>query len=244
MDYGLPRADDLPRLSAPRSRQVLSPTNPLGIKAGGELGNTAAPAAVIAAIVDASTRLPGFATSTMPATPYNDVEGDCRGRIGRAGRRRRTPEHVMMIGRIFLLATLLRGEARHWRKPRRSRCRSSCRSPPERRQTALRAPSRASLGRGSSGRSWSRTSRGAGGSLGLSLLARAAPDGDTLSVGATGALVIGPHLPGAAAARPAARAGPDRQAHRCSACGRRQSGERTKVGHRDDRARRKRALAG
>jgi tripartite-type tricarboxylate transporter receptor subunit TctC len=38
---------------------------------------------------------------------------------------------------------------------------------------------------------------GAGGSLGLTLLAKAAPDGDTLSVGATGALVIGPHLPGA-----------------------------------------------
>jgi tripartite-type tricarboxylate transporter receptor subunit TctC len=38
---------------------------------------------------------------------------------------------------------------------------------------------------------------GAGGSLGLTVLAKAAPDGDTLSVGATGALVIGPHLPGA-----------------------------------------------
>jgi tripartite-type tricarboxylate transporter receptor subunit TctC len=38
---------------------------------------------------------------------------------------------------------------------------------------------------------------GAGGSLGLALLAKAAPDGDTLSVGATGALVISPHLVGA-----------------------------------------------
>jgi tripartite-type tricarboxylate transporter receptor subunit TctC len=38
---------------------------------------------------------------------------------------------------------------------------------------------------------------GAGGSLGLTVLAKAPPDGDTLSVGATGALVITPNLPGA-----------------------------------------------
>jgi tripartite-type tricarboxylate transporter receptor subunit TctC len=35
---------------------------------------------------------------------------------------------------------------------------------------------------------------GAGGSLGLTLLSKAAPDGNTLAVGATGALVINPHL--------------------------------------------------
>jgi tripartite-type tricarboxylate transporter receptor subunit TctC len=38
---------------------------------------------------------------------------------------------------------------------------------------------------------------GAGGTLGLMTLAKAPPDGDTLGVGATGALVISPHLPGA-----------------------------------------------
>jgi tripartite-type tricarboxylate transporter receptor subunit TctC len=38
---------------------------------------------------------------------------------------------------------------------------------------------------------------GAGGSLGLVTLAKAAPDGDTLAIAATGALVINPHLPGA-----------------------------------------------
>ena len=38
---------------------------------------------------------------------------------------------------------------------------------------------------------------GAGGTLGLQLLAKAAPDGDTLAVGATGALLISPNLPGA-----------------------------------------------
>ena len=38
---------------------------------------------------------------------------------------------------------------------------------------------------------------GAGGSLGLMTLAKAPADGDTLAVGATGALVIGPHMPNA-----------------------------------------------
>lgn len=37
---------------------------------------------------------------------------------------------------------------------------------------------------------------GAGGGLGLQILSKAAPDGDTLSIGATGALVINPHVPG------------------------------------------------
>jgi tripartite-type tricarboxylate transporter receptor subunit TctC len=37
---------------------------------------------------------------------------------------------------------------------------------------------------------------GAGGSLGLSIVAKAPPDGDTLGVGATGALLIDPNLPG------------------------------------------------
>src|SRR5258708_14315542 len=37
---------------------------------------------------------------------------------------------------------------------------------------------------------------GAGGSLGLTILAKAPPDGDTLSIAATGALVINPHVPG------------------------------------------------
>ena len=49
---------------------MLSPTNPLGIKAGGEGGTTAAPAAVIAAIVDA-LRDYGVRHIDMPATPYN-----------------------------------------------------------------------------------------------------------------------------------------------------------------------------
>ncbi|HEX4554918.1 MAG TPA: tripartite tricarboxylate transporter substrate binding protein [Xanthobacteraceae bacterium] len=38
---------------------------------------------------------------------------------------------------------------------------------------------------------------GAGGTLGLVALAKSPPDGDTLAIGATGALVISPNLPGA-----------------------------------------------
>ena len=52
MDYGLPRADALPSFRT-EIAEVLSPTNPLGIKAGGEGGTTAAPATIISAIVDA-----------------------------------------------------------------------------------------------------------------------------------------------------------------------------------------------
>jgi tripartite-type tricarboxylate transporter receptor subunit TctC len=37
---------------------------------------------------------------------------------------------------------------------------------------------------------------GAGGALGLQILSKSPPDGDTLSIGATGALVINPHVPG------------------------------------------------
>src|SRR5438045_3395358 len=40
---------------------------------------------------------------------------------------------------------------------------------------------------------------GAGGSTGLLLLAKSPPDGDTLSVGATGALLINPNLPSSTA---------------------------------------------
>jgi hypothetical protein len=36
---------------------------------------------------------------------------------------------------------------------------------------------------------------GAGGALGLQMLAKSAPDGDTLGVGATGALLLNPNLP-------------------------------------------------
>jgi carbon-monoxide dehydrogenase large subunit len=68
MDYAMPRADTLPAFAV-EIAEVLSPTNPLGIKAGGEGGTTAAPAAVISGILDA-LRPVGVREIAMPATPY------------------------------------------------------------------------------------------------------------------------------------------------------------------------------
>jgi carbon-monoxide dehydrogenase large subunit len=68
MDYGLPRADAVP-LFTTEIAEVLSPTNPLGIKAGGEGGTTAAPAVVVSAIIDA-LRDYDVHDLKMPATPY------------------------------------------------------------------------------------------------------------------------------------------------------------------------------
>ncbi|MFZ3361175.1 MAG: molybdopterin cofactor-binding domain-containing protein, partial [Xanthobacteraceae bacterium] len=51
MDYAMPHADTLPHFDTGIA-EVLSPTNPLGIKAGGEGGTTAAPAAVVSAVLD------------------------------------------------------------------------------------------------------------------------------------------------------------------------------------------------
>jgi carbon-monoxide dehydrogenase large subunit len=68
MDYGMPRADGLPSFRT-EIAQVLSPTNPLGIKAGGEGGTTAAPACIVSGILDALRPL-GVTDIAMPATPY------------------------------------------------------------------------------------------------------------------------------------------------------------------------------
>ena len=69
MDYGMPRADNMPSFTT-EIAEVLSPTNPLGIKAGGEGGTTAAPAAVVSAVVDALS-VYGIRNISMPVTPYN-----------------------------------------------------------------------------------------------------------------------------------------------------------------------------
>jgi aerobic carbon-monoxide dehydrogenase large subunit len=68
MDYGMPRSGALPSFDS-EIVEVLSPTNPLGIKAGGEGGTTPALAAVINAIVDALSGL-GVRDLRMPATPF------------------------------------------------------------------------------------------------------------------------------------------------------------------------------
>jgi carbon-monoxide dehydrogenase large subunit len=68
LDYALPRAGDLPALET-ALHEVPSPTNALGIKAGGEGGTTPAPAAVASAIADALRPL-GVTDVPLPATPY------------------------------------------------------------------------------------------------------------------------------------------------------------------------------
>ena len=64
MDYALPRADLMPDMTV-EHRAVACRTNPLGVKGTGEAGTTAAPPAVINAILDA---LPKGARLDMPAT--------------------------------------------------------------------------------------------------------------------------------------------------------------------------------
>ena len=64
----MPRSDNLPSF-ATEIVEVLSPTNPFGIKAGGEGGCTPALAVVVSAILDALAPL-GVRDITMPATPF------------------------------------------------------------------------------------------------------------------------------------------------------------------------------
>ena len=68
MDYGIPRADELPSFIT-AFNEIPSPTNPLGVKSGGEGPTTAALAVVINAIVDALRDL-GIEDIPMPATPF------------------------------------------------------------------------------------------------------------------------------------------------------------------------------
>lgn len=67
MDYALPRAADLPPFTL-AFHSVPATTNPLGVKGCGEAGITAAPAAVVNAVLDALSPL-GVASLEMPLTP-------------------------------------------------------------------------------------------------------------------------------------------------------------------------------
>jgi aerobic carbon-monoxide dehydrogenase large subunit len=67
MDYAMPRARDMPSFATEIS-EVPSPSNRLGIRAGGEGGTTPALAVVINAIVDALAEY-GVTHIEMPATP-------------------------------------------------------------------------------------------------------------------------------------------------------------------------------
>jgi aerobic carbon-monoxide dehydrogenase large subunit len=68
MDYAMPHADQLPSFRT-EIVEVLSPTNPYGIKAGGEGGTTPALAVIISAVLDALAPL-GVRDIAMPATPF------------------------------------------------------------------------------------------------------------------------------------------------------------------------------
>ncbi len=68
MDYGMPRAGDIPFIKHETLDGHQCTTNPLGVKGCGEAGAVGAPPAIINAIVDA---LSGFGVRhiDMPATP-------------------------------------------------------------------------------------------------------------------------------------------------------------------------------
>ena len=84
MDYGLLRAEDVPLFKVALN-EVPSPTNPLGIKAGGEGGTTSSPVALINAVVDA---LKGYGVTDlkMPATPFNVWQAiyDTQGKVAKS----------------------------------------------------------------------------------------------------------------------------------------------------------------
>jgi carbon-monoxide dehydrogenase large subunit len=67
MDYGLPRADDLPFFDV-STQNVPCTTNPLGIKGAGEAGAIGAPPAFVNAVIDALAPL-GVTQLDMPLTP-------------------------------------------------------------------------------------------------------------------------------------------------------------------------------
>jgi carbon-monoxide dehydrogenase large subunit len=68
MDYGIPRADDLPEFNTLTDESTPCKINPLGAKGVGELGTVGATPTVINAIIDALRPL-GVTDIAMPATP-------------------------------------------------------------------------------------------------------------------------------------------------------------------------------
>jgi carbon-monoxide dehydrogenase large subunit len=67
MDYGMPRADDMPAFNL-KMVEIPCKTNPIGVKAVGEAGTIGAPAAVMNAVMNALRPL-GVEHLDMPATP-------------------------------------------------------------------------------------------------------------------------------------------------------------------------------
>jgi aerobic carbon-monoxide dehydrogenase large subunit len=83
MDYAMPRADTFPELETALS-EVPSPSNPLGVRSGGEGGTTPALAAVINALVDALAEL-GVRHIEIPATPERVWRAIRTARAGASG---------------------------------------------------------------------------------------------------------------------------------------------------------------
>jgi carbon-monoxide dehydrogenase large subunit len=67
MDYAMPRATDMPDIAA-AANEVLTGSNPLGVKGAGEAGTVGALPAIMNAIADALAPL-GIDHLDMPATP-------------------------------------------------------------------------------------------------------------------------------------------------------------------------------
>jgi carbon-monoxide dehydrogenase large subunit len=79
MDYGMPRADDMPEFAL-RLAEIPCKTNPLGVKAVGEAGTIGAPPAVMNAVLDA-LRARRVRHLDMPATPlrvWQALQGETR----------------------------------------------------------------------------------------------------------------------------------------------------------------------
>ena len=74
-DYGMPRSDNMPSFTC-EIAEVHSPTNPFGVKAGGEGGTTPALAVIMSGVEDALAPL-GVMKIDMPATPlkiWEDIQ--------------------------------------------------------------------------------------------------------------------------------------------------------------------------
>lgn len=84
MDYGMPRADDMPSFNL-KMAEIPCKTNPIGVKAVGEAGTIGAPAAVMNAVMDA-LRPEGVDHLDMPATPVKVWQALQHGRAQKAGR--------------------------------------------------------------------------------------------------------------------------------------------------------------
>ncbi|HEY1261832.1 MAG TPA: xanthine dehydrogenase family protein molybdopterin-binding subunit [Stellaceae bacterium] len=74
MDYAMPRADDLPKITS-ALRPVPCRTNALGVKGVGEAGTTAALAAIMNAVADALPEDPGIGMPASPLRVWQAING-------------------------------------------------------------------------------------------------------------------------------------------------------------------------